>query len=162
VNEAEPAKTAALRIMEAFTAIPEEDETYAEESKTSVKEEKKEPFRPLFESQHCETFIKTHLPAIMGKEGSAMLFKVKKTLMPCLLAVGNHISYESWIKHVYETFKKFTADPIWGVRKVCLEVMPQILNKLLNTEIERVSACMDFLSSSLQDESKWVRYKAYE
>jgi hypothetical protein len=53
-----------------------------------------------------------------------MLFKVKKTLMPCLLAVGNHIKYDSWIKHVYETFKKFTADPIWGVRKVCLEVLP--------------------------------------
>jgi hypothetical protein len=116
----------------------------------------------LFEASQCETFIKTHLPAILGKEGSAMLFKVKKTLMPCLLAVGNHIKYDSWIKHVYETFKKFTVDPIWGVRKVCLEVLPQILNKLKATEIECFTLCLEFLSTSLADESKWVRCKAYE
>ena len=63
-----------------------------------------------------------------------MLFKVKKTLLPCLLAVGNHIKYDAWLKHTFETFKAFTSDQIWGVRKVCLEVMPAILDKLKNSE----------------------------
>jgi len=91
-----------------------------------------------------------------------MLFKVKKQLLPCLLAVGNHIKYDSWIKHVFETFKTFSSDQIWGVRKVCLEILPQLLNKLKPTEIDRLTLCLNFLSTCLADESKWVRCKAYE
>ena len=91
-----------------------------------------------------------------------MLFKVKKTLLPCLLAVGNHIKYDSWLKHVFETFKTFSVDQIWGVRKVCLEVLPQLMNKMKPTETDRIAFCLNFLSSCLEDESKWVRNKAYE
>jgi len=86
-----------------------------------------------------------------------MLFKVKKTLLPCLLAVGSHVKYELFLKHVYDTFATFSADHIWGVRKVCLEVLPDLINQLKSTENDRLLFCLDFLAKSLSDDSKWVR-----
>lgn len=50
-----------------------------------------------------------------------MLFKIKKFLLPTLLAVAKHISYEKFVDKVYNTFIKFSQDEIWGVRRVCIE-----------------------------------------
>lgn len=90
-----------------------------------------------------------------------MLFKVKKTLLPCLLAVGNHISYELFVKHVFDTFSTFCSDQIWGVRKVCLEVLPELIAQIKATEHDKLLFCLDFLAKSLSDDSKWVRNQAY-
>ena len=62
---------------------------------------------------------------------------------------------------MFEVFRKFTTDSIWGVRKVCLEMMPALLKILQAKETERLTFCMDFLKRSLTDESKWVRNQAY-
>lgn len=50
-----------------------------------------------------------------------MLFKIKKFLIPTLLAIAKHISYERFEDNIYLTFVKFCSDDIWGVRKVCIE-----------------------------------------
>lgn len=50
-----------------------------------------------------------------------MLFKIKKFLLPALLAASKHIPYDLFLQDVYSLFMKFTKDDIWGVRKVCLE-----------------------------------------
>jgi hypothetical protein len=64
------------------------------------------------------------MPAIMQADLADMRFAVKKTLLPCLLAMASQISYELFISNVFETLRKFVGDSVWGVRKACLEVMP--------------------------------------
>ena len=51
----------------------------------------------LFNSEQCESFIVKMMPAIMQNDLGDMRFAVKKTLLPCLLAMGNQISYELFI-----------------------------------------------------------------
>lgn len=60
-----------------------------------------------------------------------MLFKIKKFLIPTLLAVSKHINYDQFIHYVYDIFTKFTLDDIWGVRKVCIEKLQDFV-KLIN------------------------------
>ena len=98
----------------------------------------------------------------MGSEKSLVLFKVKKQLLPCLLSLANNIDYELFLKHTFDTFKVFSTDCIWGVRKLCLEVCPAVIEKLNSSETERLSFCLQFLETSLSDESKWVRSQAYQ
>lgn len=50
-----------------------------------------------------------------------MLFKIKKFLLPTLLALSKHIPYDQFILNVYDLFISFTKDDIWGVRKLCVE-----------------------------------------
>jgi len=37
-----------------------------------------------------------------------MLFKIKKFLLPCLLAVAKHIPYDKFVENVYSIFVRFT------------------------------------------------------
>ena len=97
----------------------------------------------------------------MGKEKTIILFKVKKQLLPALLAVGHHIDYDLFLKHPFDTFKVFSTDCVYGVRKMCLDVLPPLIEKLDTNETERLSFCLDFLATSLNDESKHVRLVAY-
>ena len=71
----------------------------------------------IFKEFQCCRFIDSHLATIQ----KGMLFKIKKYLLPALIATSKHIPYERFIATVYTTFMKFTLDEIWGVRKVCLE-----------------------------------------
>ena len=71
----------------------------------------------IFLDKECISFINEFLAVIQ----KGMLFKIKKFLLPTLMAISVHIPYEMFEKHVYSTFIKFTQDEIWGVRKVCLE-----------------------------------------
>jgi len=90
----------------------------------------------------------------MGKEKTLILFKVKRQLLPCLVAVGLQLEYDLFIKHTFDTFKVFSSDCIWGVRKICLEVLASLIAKLEPNETERLGFCLDFLATSLNDESK--------
>jgi hypothetical protein len=92
----EPAKTAVLKIMEAFsqeTLKPEEikEENLKEEEK---KQESKQKVNSLFNSELCNIFLEEFLPVVVPSREAPMLFKTKKALLPCLLAIGEHLSYE--------------------------------------------------------------------
>lgn len=62
-----------------------------------------------------------------------MLFKIKKFLLPALLAMSKHLTYDRFISTVYTIFMKFALDDIWGVRKVCLEKLHDLV-KLIKPE----------------------------
>jgi len=90
VNDVEPAKTAVLKIMEAFsqeTLKPEEIKE--EEQKTNSKGS----VNSLFNSELCNIFLEEFLPTIVPSRESPMLFKTKKALLPCCLAIGEHLEY---------------------------------------------------------------------
>ena len=55
----------------------------------------------IFEKTECESFLTQYVPQI--KEG--MLFKIKKFLLPALIACSKHIPYETFIESVYNEFK---------------------------------------------------------
>lgn len=39
----------------------------------------------------------------------------------------------------------FATDPIWGVRRVCIELLPDFLEKIKETETEQLVGGLDFL-----------------
>lgn len=68
-----------------------------------------------------------------------MLFKIKKFLLPALIAISNHLDYDVFLNKVYNTFKDFNNDDIWGVRKVCIENLANLLKYLKVTEYDKLS-----------------------
>lgn len=71
-----------------------------------------------------------------------MLFKIKKFLLPTLLSVAKHISYDKFLQNVYHTFVKFTQDEIWGVRKVCLERLQDFIKLINSNDIPKITQCV--------------------
>ena len=55
----------------------------------------------------------------------------------------------------------FGADSIWGVRRVCIELLPDFLNKIKETETEQLIEGLEFLKCSLTDDSRWVKNQAF-
>jgi len=89
-----------------------------------------------------------------------MLFKIKKYLLPALIACGKHLKKEVFEREVFNVFVEFSADGIWGVRKVCIEKLADIMRLVKDDTPKRVSL-LNFLSKSLNDQNKWVKTAAY-
>jgi len=85
------------------------------------------------------------------------LFKIKKQILPCLLAISKQIGYADFKGKVLSTYMAFSTDHIWGVRRVCIELLPDFLNKISEGETDELVAGLEFLKSSLRDESRWVK-----
>lgn len=79
-----------------------------------------------------------------------------------LLAASKHLSYERFIVTVYSTFMKFSLDDIWGVRKVCLERLHDLVKCIKPNDIHKLRQCLDFLQASLKDQSRWVKNQAFQ
>jgi len=52
------------------------------------------------------------------------LFKIKKQMVPSLLAIAKHIDYSEFQSKVLGTYMQFGGDSIWGVRRVTIEMLP--------------------------------------
>ena len=98
-------------------------------------------------------FLEKSFPVFM----TDALFKVKKQLLPCLLAVAKHIDYADFKTKVLATFMTFSSDHIWGVRRVCIELLPDFFNKVAATEGDNLVAGLDCIARCLTDESRWVK-----
>ena len=61
-----------------------------------------------------------------------------------------------------ETYHTFTRDPIWGVRRVSIELMPEVIKKLKPNETDQLLKCLHALKLALSDESKWVKNQAFQ
>ena len=107
----------------------------------------------IFEREECESFLNLYVPQI--KEG--MLFKIKKFLLPALIACSKHIPYDAFIEKVYNEFKDFINDDIWGVRKVCIEHMADLIKHLKPTDIDKMKECYQFFVRCLNDSNRWVK-----
>lgn len=88
----------------------------------------------IFKEAHCNKFLELHLSEIQ----KGMLFKIKKCLLPMLLAASKHLSYDRFIMTVYSTFMKFSLDDIWGVRKVCLERLHDLIKCIRPNDIQKL------------------------
>ena len=107
----------------------------------------------IFQKDQCEQFLESFLPEIQD----GMLFKIKKFLLPALIAISKHLEYNVFIDKVYNTFKTFNNDEIWGVRKVCIENLANLLKYLKNDEIDKFNDCIDFFKRCLNDSNRWVK-----
>ena len=67
-----------------------------------------------------------------------MLFKIKKFLLPALIAISKHLEYTIFTDQVYDTFRSFNVDDIWGVRKVCIENLANLIKYLRPNEIQKM------------------------
>ena len=106
-----------------------------------------------FAKKECMVFLNSSFESFMD----GALFKVKKQMLPCLLAVAKHIDYADFQSKVLKTYMAFASDSIWGVRRVSIELLPQFLNMIKETETEELIAGLDFLKNSLSDDSRWVK-----
>ena len=86
-----------------------------------------------------------------------MLFKIKKFLLPALISVSKHLDQFSFNNKVYLTFKTFSKDDIWGVRKVCIEHMANLIKYLSYKETLKLNECFDFFKNCLVDQNRWVK-----
>lgn len=82
---------------------------------------------------------------MFGKETS---FKTRKHLLPCLMAISKHLSKNVVLKEVYSIFKKCCVpDELWSLRKLCLQLAPELIANLDDTEA--LKFILDFLKVSL-------------
>ena len=107
----------------------------------------------IFQKSQCEQFLDLFLADIQD----GMLFKIKKFLLPALIAISKHLNYDVFLEKVYESFKTFNADEIWGVRKVCIENVANLMKYLKNDEIEKLNDCIEFFKRCLSDSNRWVK-----
>ena len=112
----------------------------------------------IFKETECSKFLDLNLAEIQ----KGMLFKIKKILLPMLLAASKHLTYDRFILTVYSTFMKFSLDDIWGVRKVCLERLHDLVKCIKPVDLQKLRQCLDFLQSSLTDQSRWVKNQAFQ
>jgi len=110
-----------------------------------------------FTKKECMIFLNSSFKSFM--EGA--LFKIKKQLLPCMLAISKQISYADFKGKILETYMAFSTDPIWGVRRVCIELLPGFLGKIAENETAELVAGLEFLKRSLRDESRWVKNQAF-
>ena len=111
----------------------------------------------IFEKDQCKYFLEHHLEDICEN----MLFKIKKFLLPALIAISPHLSSDVFVEKVStDTFKQFNTDEIWGVRKVCIEHLPNLLKHLKGDDKERLNECIDFFQRCLVDTNRWVKNQA--
>ena len=90
-----------------------------------------------------------------------MLFKIKKFLMPALIAVSKHLTQEVFLEKAYKgTFQQFNNDEIWGVRKVCIENLASLMKYLPYDDIPRITECIEFFKRCLNDSNRWVKNQA--
>ena len=108
----------------------------------------------VFEKEQCQNFLDNHLEDIQD----GMLFKIKKFVMPALIAVSKHLTHEGFIEKVYKgTFQQFNNDEIWGVRKVCIENLANLMKYLRHDDVSRITECIEFFKRCLNDSNRWVK-----
>jgi len=88
----------------------------------------------IFKEVQCLKFLDIHLADIQ----KGMLFKIKKFLLPMLLASSKHLPHDRFILTVYTTFLKFSLDDIWGVRKVCLERLHDLVKLIRPNDLQKL------------------------
>ena len=107
----------------------------------------------VFQKDQCKQFLDFHLDEIQN----GMLFKIKKFLLPALIAISKHLDYETFTNKVYLTFQQFNLDDIWGVRKVCIENLANLIKYLKPSEITKIQECVEFFKRCLNDSNRWVK-----
>ena len=74
-----------------------------------------------------------------------------------MLALSKPLPYEVFKARILNLYLELTEDSIWGVRRTCLELLPDFLKQVKAAETEILLKSLNFVLKSLQDESKWVR-----
>ena len=98
----------------------------------------------VFEKEQCQNFLDNHLEDIQD----GMLFKIKKFVMPALIAVSKHLTPDVFLEKVYKgTFQQFNNDEIWGVRKVCIENLASLMKFIPYDDVQRITECIEFLNT---------------
>ncbi len=69
-------------------------------------------------------------------------------MLPCLLAISKHLNKNVILKEVFSIFKKCCMPgEIWGLRKLCLQLAPELIAVLDDTEA--LKFILDFLKISI-------------
>ena len=110
-----------------------------------------------FGKKECMVFLQSSFDSFMD----GALFKIKKQMIPSLLAIAKHIDYADFQQKVLATYMEFAADPIWGVRRVAIELLPQVLSLISDNQTDELIGGLDFLQRSLSDDSRWVKNQAF-
>ena len=110
----------------------------------------------IFEKEECDLFLENYLNEIKNEMG----FKIKRFLLPALISVSKQLDYNDFIENVYNLFKVFSADEVWGVRKACIEHMDKLVQHLHHDDEEKLEECLNFFKKCLTDSNRWVKNQA--
>ena len=76
-----------------------------------------------FTSKECTLFMESSFDSFL----KGALFKIKKQMLPAMLAIKEHLDSAEWKKKILDTFMEYTQDGIWGVRRVCMDLLPEFI-----------------------------------
>lgn len=123
-----------------------------------------------FEKEVVDGFVKDYLHGFM----EATMFKIKRPLLQCLITISKHLSKEQISQKVFTIYKKFShGQEVWGLRRLCIQVAPEMVELLDSTDVDAIKFILDFLAVSLKKPSpslpmdqksseKWVRNQAMQ
>ena len=80
----------------------------------------------IFGKEECSIFLDNYVSEIKEDMG----FKIKRFMLPALIAVSKHLEYDMFKKQVYEVFETYVVDEIWGVRKAAIENTAELVEYL--------------------------------
>jgi len=107
----------------------------------------------IFQKEECQLILESYVEDLK----SGMLFKIKKFLLPALIAMSKHLDQQTFVDKVYSEFIDFKNDDVWGVRKVCIENTSELIKYIDHTDIEKLRECFMFFKKSLSDPNRWVK-----
>eukprot|EP00002_Diphylleia_rotans_P023724 TRINITY_DN4668_c0_g1_i2.p1 TRINITY_DN4668_c0_g1~~TRINITY_DN4668_c0_g1_i2.p1 ORF type:complete len:584 (+),score=103.52 TRINITY_DN4668_c0_g1_i2:82-1833(+) len=87
-------------------------------------------------------------------------FRTRKAVVDSIERFSSSVGYSVSVSVLLPLFLKLSKDEMWGIRKASLDIM---VNFAKNLPIAQVAIqLMPFMSSSLSDVSKWVKFAATE
>ena len=76
-----------------------------------------------------------------------------------MINISRVLGKEIFLHILFPVYKKLSNDPIWGVRRAAVEVLPEIA-KLCPTEIKN-GHLIDIFKKFADDSSKWVKQATF-
>mmetsp|Transcript_5449 Transcript_5449/g.8476 ORF Transcript_5449/g.8476 Transcript_5449/m.8476 type:complete len:229 (+) Transcript_5449:1332-2018(+) len=80
---------------------------------------------------------------------------IRKELVSNIMTISEGLGNDIFIGIMLPMFKTLAADPIWGVRKACVDVLPELSYKV-SKEVKEHKIVALFQQFG-RDESKWVK-----
>jgi hypothetical protein len=87
------------------------------------------------------------------------VYRVRKETVLRMLNISKVVGNEIFLTLLFPVFKKLAADPIWGVRRAAVEMLPSISN--LCPEEYKNHQLIELFKKFSNDSSKWVKLATF-
>ena len=76
-----------------------------------------------------------------------------------VIRISKVLGEQIFLGVIIPVFRKLSQDPIWSVRKACVEILPEI-SKIASEEVKQ-SQIIQLFDKFSKDNSKWVKMATF-